>query len=452
MLNSYLGLAFAFLLPTALGLLVFRLLEVVSKTPTSNRLPNAVGCAVGTVIGWVLVTFCMRAQHAFGLSASNFYTLAIPAALCLALLAIVRQRALVTAPSGTYRATQSAKFGVVAIALLGLPLVLEADLQPLPGWDAWEFWAARAKVWFFTGDLADNRLQRNEEYPPAVSLMMLWVARAAGTWRDDLFSYISLIHLFAAGVVMFWALKTCLSQRAALLGVAFALGSPLVAVHAITGGYADLPLACALVVAVSLLISLPRAASPSKYLAPVGLAMCLPFYKIPGLFWLAIFLLGATAHFAYERVIGRNIVKKYGSRLVVLFACVLSIIATFALRTPDGALRVGNYTINFKLNDGVSFVFTELFIASSFLLLWVGLARCFVAKPKPLPTELASENWALTTIVALGLALAVAAVFLSNSIDWWADGSTFNRALVHLAPTAILLLITRGYWVHKKSR
>jgi hypothetical protein len=451
MLNALIGLVLAFMVPTVMGFLILRLMEISSKTPLHYRLPNVIGCAVGTVIGWIFITFCMRVQHALGLPASAHYTFAIPLALSLALLALVGRRAYVTAPIRATAIAPSTMISVTVIALLGLPLVLEAGLQPLPGWDAWDFWAARAKVWFFTGDLADNRLLRNEDYPPAVSLMMLWVARAAGAWRDDLFSYISLLHLFSAGVVMYWALKSRSSNRVALVGVAFALGAPLIAVHAITGGYVDLPLACALVVAVSLLMCLPRRAALSQYAVPIALALCLPFYKIPGLFWFAIFLMGAVAHIAVGRAPIDELRKKYMPHAVTAIALAITIFLVATLRSPQEALRIGNYTIKFKLNDGASFVFTELFVTGSFLLLWIGIGRFFAIKHNSPTSELKSEIGALTTIVTLGFAFVVAAVFLSNSIEWWADGSTLNRALIHLAPTAILLVIIQAYSALKTS-
>jgi hypothetical protein len=451
MLKPFIGLGLAFVIPTALGFLILRVLETIAKTPLANRLPNLVGCAAGTVIGWVFITFCMRMQHALALPASRLYTLAIPLALSLSLLAIVGRRAYLPS-ANTVTSRSAADVTVLAmIALLVVPLIFEVGLQPLPGWDAWDFWAARAKIWFYTDDLADNRLQRNENYPPAVSLMMLWVARAAGAWRDDLFAYVSIIHLVSASLVMYWALKSRSSDRVGLVGVALALGAPLIAVHAVTGGYADLPLAGTLVIAASLLMCLPRNATLSQYAIPVALALCLPFYKIPGLFWFAIFLGGAGTHFAYNHASSSHPRLKYARRAVWLLAIALATLLALALRSPGEGLKIGNYTIKFNLNDGAFFVFNELFVAGSFLLLWIGLGGYFALKHSSSTSNLQVQIRALTTIVALGLVFVLAAVFLSNNLEWWADGSTLNRALIHIAPTAVLLVVIQAYSALNKS-
>lgn len=445
MLNAFIGLSLAFIIPTLLGFLTLRLIENITKTPMSNRLPNWIGCAAGTVLGWVLITFSMRIQHALSLPASRLYTLAIPLALSVGLLAVLGRRAHLASVPWANSRSAFVLGGIVAIALLTLPLLLEVGLQPLPGWDAWEFWAARAKVWFFTGDLADNRLQRNEDYPPAVSLMMLWVARAAGAWRDDLFSYISVFHLLSAGLVMYWALARRASHRAALVGIALALAAPLIAVHAVTGGYADLPLACALVVATSLLINLHRPAPLSQYLMPLALALCLPFYKIPGFFWFAIFLVGAATFFASDRHANTASSSKWVRYAGLPVAIALAALVTFVLRSPAETLKIGNYSLKLSLNDGAFFIFNELFATGSFLLLWLGLTRYFAVIPRRGMSALSVEIRALNVIVVLGLAFVLAAVFLSNSLEWWADGSTLNRALIHIAPTGILLLIVQTY-------
>jgi hypothetical protein len=445
MLSAFIGLGLAFFIPVLLGFLTLRFFEVITKTPISHRLPNLVACAAGSILGWVLITFCLRFQHTLGLPASRLYTLAIPLALSVALLALLGRRAHVASVSRTHARSVFVSAGAVAITLLTLPLLLEVGLQPLPGWDAWEFWAARAKVWFFTGDLADNRLLRNEDYPPAVSLMMLWVARAAGAWRDDLFSYISVFHLLSAGVVMYWALARRASRWAALVGIALALGAPLIAVHAVTGGYADLPLACALVVATSLLINLHRPALQSQYLVPLALALCLPFYKIPGLFWLAIFLAGAATFFVADRHASTASGSKWVRYAGLLVALALAAVVMLVLRSPAETLKIGNYSLKLGLNDGAFFVFNELFVTGSFLLLWLGLTRYITTMPRRDTPPLSAEIRALNVIVALGLAFVLAAVFLSNNLEWWADGSTLNRALIHLAPTGILLLIVKAY-------
>jgi hypothetical protein len=445
MLNSYLGLAFAFIIPTVLGFLILRLLEFIAKTPLSNRLPNLVACGVGTVIGWVFITFCMRVQHALGLPSSLIHTFALPLTLCISLLTIVRNQVNIPDSNRAAGTSRSMIVGIFMITLLGLPLVLEAGLQPLPGWDAWEFWATRAKVWFFTGDLADNRLQRNEEYPPAVSLMMLWVARAVGEWRDNLFSYISLLHLFSASLVMYWALQTRTSGHVALIGVGLALGAPLIAVHAITGGYADLPLACTLAIAASLLMCLPRGAALSHYMVSVGLALCLPFYKIPGVFWLAFFLLGALTHFYCSHTSEKATRIKHLSRTLVQIMVALATLALVFLRFTNENLKIGNYVIRFTLNDGTLFVINELFVSGSFLLLWLTFGFYFVSKTQKPPADVIAPIQALKTIVVLGVAFVLSAVFLGNTLEWWADGSTLNRALIHIAPTAILLVVFLAY-------
>ncbi len=447
MLSLFFGLLLAYSIPTLLGFLTLRALEATAKVPTANRLPTLVVGAAGTIVGWVLVTLTMRAQHTFGLTPSRLFTLAIPLVIALALLAALRRQAFAGNPFGPVR-----PLTVCVLALLALPLLAELGLQPLPGWDAWEFWAARAKVWFFTGDLGDNRLQRNEDYPPAISLMMLWIARAANAWRDDLFGTISFLHLLSAATVIFWALRNRLGENYALVAVAFTLGAPLLAVHGVTGGYADLPLACALVSAAALLLCV-RTESPSlsQYAVPALLGLCLPFYKIPGIFWMIIFFVGLATHLLSRRPTSSSQTFSRRSAVICVFLVSL-IVVVLAFIAPQGAVKIGNYTIKFAVNDGAAFIFNELFITASFMLLWLGVAILYSRTPSHALPNIKSARTALSIIVVLGLVFVLAAVFFSNSLEWWADGSTLNRALIHIAPTAILLAVVQAYSMLEKSQ
>ena len=447
--SSTLGLFFAFCVPSLLGFALLHALERLFPARARTILPFIPAVALGTLIGWLCVTFSMRVQHKLGFPATGLYTFAFPLVFASVLFLFSRRRSRVIPLKqleGSMERINWLPFWVI-VAMLALPLLFEVGLQPLPGWDAWEFWAARAKVWFFTGDLSDNRLQRNEEYPPAISLMMLWIARGADAWRDDLFGYVSLIHYLSAAAIMYWALATRFGIHSACVGVLFALGAPMLAVHSTVGGYADLPLACVLAAGSSLLLALNSTGKFADYALPIVLALCLPFYKIPGIFWMAILFIGIGIHDCFNAIVDRPKARVWRIALVVGLA--LGAVAVLGFESsssqPASVFQIGNYTLRFALNDGALFVFTELFIAGSFLVLWFAVAQTYFGQSGRRELESSAAILSLSVVVVLGLVFVLSAVFLTNTLDWWQDGSTLNRALIHVAPTAILLVVVYGF-------
>lgn len=425
------------------------MLETLFPPSTRPPLPTVPTVAVGTLVGWLLVTFWLRTQHRLGLPATGIYTFAFPLVFASALLLLSRSLARKPPPdtvTTSFKRIDWIPFGVLLVTF-GLPLFVEVGLQPLPGWDAWEFWAARAKVWFFTSDLSDNRLQRNEDYPPAISLMMLWVARGAHAWRDDLFGYVSLIHYLCAAAIMYWALTTRFGLRPACVGVFFALGAPLLAVHSTVGGYADLTVAGVLVAGASSLLVLRSARKLTDYALPILLSFALPFYKIPGLFWMTILLIGLGVHYYSGALIERAKAQKWKIALVTGLTLIVvgALALTLSSSQPTAMYQIGNYTLTPSLNNGALFVLTELLITGSFLGLWVAVAHTYFGQIMRFEPESYGAILPLFVIVFLGLAFVLSAVFFSNTLDWWQDGSTLNRALIHVAPTAILLVMACGF-------
>jgi hypothetical protein len=263
------GLTASLLLPWFTGLVFTRALLL-----KSGRYNWFVVIGQGYFVGLLATTVIIRLSDWAG-AGLHFWGLAATLAL-LGIIGVVIQ----LPQTGTGRSPAIAlsipswqKAAVtVFLALLAwryLTILQELMLRPLYAWDAWMNWAPKAIVWFHIEHLVEfvNPEQwllqgpdsndytlgnmAASRYPPAVPLIMLWSMMGAGTWDH---SYLFLPWILAAinlGLALYGHLRlNGSSVLTATLACYLLLSMPLLNVHTVLVGYADIWLAAAFSLAV----------------------------------------------------------------------------------------------------------------------------------------------------------------------------------------------------------
>jgi hypothetical protein len=425
--------AFTLALPAAVGTCA---LLAISRS--CRAMPLSFVFGAGTVLGWLIVVLSMIAQTYLALPSDRLYTLAIP--LLVSVIAVGRLLTL----SDTRIAVSGLRPQKLSIAELSLLLALAIQCwfvffsffgSTMQGWDAWEFWGVRAKVWFLTDDIWDNRLGTNQSYPPTVSLFMVWMARGLGNWNDSLVTLPWAAFYVATLLSVYGAIRLMSSRVLALIGANVAASMGLLASHAATPGYADLPLALAVTTSIGFVIGWFRFRTNWGFvvLALVFAAFAATM-KIPGIMW-ALIVVAALVLMRFSTLTRpRYMLWICGTAAVALVAGLL-----YGQRL---GLKIGIYELR-AFNDNLSLFIEHGIELASFGLVALSVLFYLEFGIKRLSQIDELSRFALYFLL-LTLTFLSVSVGFTNSVDFWADGSTLGRALVHVVPGTVLLLFVVG--------
>lgn len=333
---------------------------------------------------------------------------------------------------------------------------LEIVWRPLFPWDAWMNWAPKAKVWFEHRSLVPfvstgQWLQQTDpevytlgawHYPPLVPLLQLWPALALDRWDESLINLPWLSGGLALGLGFYGQLRLLGAGFGyALLFTYLLLSLPILDAHIVLAGYAELWVVIFYLLATLALLRWFRERDPLQGLLALSLALALPLIKVPGLVWLLSFLPALAVLLLPLRWLlaaGGMVL------LLVLWFLVfggqfeLPGIGTVILTTEQ--IRVP-YLIDTRLDYrpavwaalgkhlGMYANWHLLGYLTPLALLWILLTR---------PRDRAV--WAISTLLATGLLALGLVFFFSYRADWIIDGTTTNRALLHVLPLVVILL------------
>lgn len=253
------------IVPTALALLAIVLPWALGERIIAGRRGSSESCLFLIGSGWLLGQGLAAAG--LWLTRGSDGTLRVRFLLAALMGAIIWQW--VTRPSNRQPRPEPASSGRcpalwnVVLILIGAGLLLKLLIAvatnfglPIRGDDAISLWQFKAKSIVTLGklpvDSADPFFMggSNPHYPPTLPLMAAWVPLVQGQWSEFAGTLIWPLTWVALVMMLGGGLQPFIGRIAAWV-VAYAVGSmPLVWVHVMRPGYADLPLAAYITAAV----------------------------------------------------------------------------------------------------------------------------------------------------------------------------------------------------------
>ena len=204
-------------------------------------------------------------------------------------------------------------------------LLVEATTRPLYPWDAWMQWATKARVWFELKAIVpfapfDVWLPANgavyfdaaPHYPATVPLWQVWSALLIGRWDDAHTNLAWWCTAVAIGLLVYGFLRSAGGSRwLAIVGAWLAGSLPIANVHVALAGYADLPMAAYVTLAMLAGWRWARLRRAEDLLLLLLCLVALPTIKNPGKAWLVLLLPGiAVAALAALGAAGRRLDRR----------------------------------------------------------------------------------------------------------------------------------------------
>ena len=330
-------------------------------------------------------------------------------------------------------------------------IVDEAWLRPVFAWDTWIAWAAKAKVWFESGQSAhyvapaawiggtdaDARTSLAWHYPELLSRIDLWLASASGAWNEAAIglAWPALWLALLLGCYGQWRALGLSRPRAVL--AAYVLGSlPLINVHAALAGYADLWIATILVFAVLAWQRWLTHGERAQLALCVVLLALLPLIKFEGMVW----AVALAALIAFGVVPPR---WRLGGIAIALALAALAVLLSWWLKlawltAALGILGGGSGGRSATSLFGVLRAFgSGLFAQYNWHLLWLLLPALVALRWRTLRDERALALLAL--FVAGALVFVVGLFALTPAAKWAESNTAINRLVLQIVPVAVSL-------------
>jgi hypothetical protein len=323
-------------------------------------------------------------------------------------------------------------------------LAYEVVLQPLYPWDAWTQWATKAKVWSalrgmapfisYTQWLAGNPgyVDTAPHYPATVPLLQAWIALALGRFDDALVNLPWLTIYVALGLGIYAQLRRLdVAAPLALIVTYMGLSLPLLDTHVALAGYADLPVAATVALGMLALMrwERDRARVDLVYVA-IAIAL-LPTLKVPGVVWAATLLLGLLIA-AFGRSWRRILLVTLGIAAACAVVVALLFRGKFVSVSGQSQAEIAEPMV------------ANLFLFDNWHLLWYVVPVAIA-----LGWRDALRMRGTSVAFVAGFAFLWATFALTRAGNWVADYTTVNRAVLHIAPAA---LVFAGYLFARQGK
>ena len=319
--------------------------------------------------------------------------------------------------------------GLATVRVAGI--ALETWWRPLFPWDAWDIWAPKTKIWFFSRDLGNFYGHFDNGYPPAINLIQLWSSLGLGTWDDARMNMAWPLMLGALGLAAYGQARAVGATPLVASITAWAMTSlPILNVHAVLAGYADLPLAVVYGMAAMALIVWSITGSWQQLVLAVAFAAMPPLYKIPGVIW-SLTLVPAALVALLVRA-PRRTALRWAVGLVAL-----TIVAGAYLYARHRNFALTLYQAQVRPHDSTGFITDNYLILGNYHLLWYALLVAVLLCARQ---AVSAALRPATVLLATGLGFLAASFFFTNSAQWWGDYGTINRATLHFAPLVVFYL------------
>ena len=413
-----------------------------------------IGC--GFFAGAFVITLWMRTLSLIGLQFS-LASIALPIVLATAALAVFAWRSPRTRTATPPAATLSRGQRLVMVALLAwlgfrfVLLLLEVIWTPLYPWDAWIQWATKARVWYALGHIvpfgrteawfaANGAIwfDASPNYPATIPLWQVWSSVALGRWDDALMNLPWWLASVAFAVAVHGALRMGgVGALGAVAGAWLVSSLPLANVHVALAGYADLPMAAYFALAALSVWRWSQARTLANATLALLLAVACMTIKTPGLVWALTLLPGVVLALMPQR----------GSRVVA--AALVVMLAVLAVLAQTAPVVLG-YRLHLDFAPPWAALIDSLFLLGNWHLLWYAVIAGAVLARYELRTPALS---ALSATVGAGVLFLVIAFSFTNARNWVTDQTTVNRAILHIAPLALVwtILIVHAWLARRRS-
>ncbi len=350
------------------------------------------------------------------------------------------------------------QIGVVILLIIWLVLRFmgiahELLISPLYPWDAWSTWAVKARVWFEHRQLVpfvspEQWLIPSEEtfytieawhYPSFTPLVHLWMALFIGEFNEPLINLPWWGCAVALGLASYGQVRQLgMSSFTGVLFVYLLLSLPILNVHTVLAGYADLWLASIYSLATMSLLNGIQSGCLRLFLMSIILALMLPFIKVEGSIWLFTLVIAGLAGYLSQRSFSLLLVS---SMLIViggLFMGGIKIplwgVGTWELTPRYLQLPpLGHFAIKFE-NTAPAFI-DNLFWLNNWHLLWylaLVTVILIIANRAILKTD--KICWVATVLVLTGVSILFVVFFLTDASQWARNYTSLNRVLLHVVP------------------
>jgi hypothetical protein len=442
-----------------LGWGVAWLLGIVIVAALLRAVPKSGGVRAWTIgagffVGAFVLTLWMRALSRFGVP-FGIASIAAPLGVATAALAWYSWpvwRAASFAKSSMPRGERWLFYGLAAwLGVRFVVLLLDVLFTPLYPWDAWIQWATKARVWYALGHIvpfgrsdawfaANGALwfDASPNYPATVPLWQVWSSVALGRWDDALMNVPWWLTAVAFAVAIFGALRLAgMNAAVATVGAWVVTSLPLANVHVALAGYADLPMAVYYALAAIAAWQWSQRRTLGHAVLALILAVACVTIKTPGVVWAATLVPGVVLALA----------PRHGPRLVAVgLAAVLLTLAVLAQTDPV----VLGYRLHLDFAPAWQALVASLFLLGNWHLAWyVVIAATIVGWKDLRAPPLAS----LSVTVGGGVLFLLVAFAFTNARNWVSDQTTINRALLHVAPLAVVwtMLVLHSWYLRQRA-
>ena len=375
-------------------------------------------------------------------------------ALSLALI-IYYKRSLFELPSfGSLKEQQNILYfmGLLLVIYHVYHMIVQNNALPLIAWDSWNGWVAKAKIWYYHGfnePLVDRLVWLKSEseftnpiahYPDGLSLLYLINSGIWG-WSETQLNAI-FPAMFIAFLLMFYGNVKLLteSKNCAWLAVILLIAIPIVNIHIILAGYADIWVAAYL--AMSVFNTQYFLSQPSKKLFVIItiFAIAMLMFKLESWIWMAIFVS------AYLLSVMSKTKRLWLSILFISVCIIWYFNDGISISLPMGELifkpnliqipALGSFSLTY-LNTTDALI-EALFLSNSWNILWYSLPVLII-----LPFKIKDKSLLLLPSIFLIFTLMFLFVlfYMTYASDFANDFTSSNRIVMHVVPVYIYLLI-----------
>ncbi len=275
-------------------------------------------------------------------------------------------------------------------------------------------------------------------YPMVPGLVLAWFGMCGGRW-DEFGVNLAHWNYYAALLLLFHEnLRARVGAQAALVGTYLLSGFPLLLVHAVSAGYADLPLAIFVCFTGAYAYRYAREGRRDDLLLALGFAAAMPLFKLEGKVLLPLGLAAIAAAVAWRRGrprpgaiwIGAALLAALGVAGLLVLAHLYGAPGPPFLRSVWGNLLPGNRIalVAGPLGDHFGWFFNNWMI--------VGTVTAAVFPWLSIRFARHAEH----VLALYGLALLGAFLYLfcvGNAYLWLVSGTVVNRSFLQILPALL---------------
>lgn len=460
------GLVIALLLPWALGCVWVSLLWKKSGNRSRSRLVDSLFVlGYGYPSGIIMVTIIMRSASYFDIRL-DFLPLSLFIGACISVAAYLHWSIPNRSTHPNYCRSNSPHTWekIVTLVLLSLLFVrfgnmfMEIVWRPLFPWDAWMHYAPKAIVWSEWHDLIPvvshvewinnpNKLQYtfgSSSKLPTLSLIHTWHALGLGYWDQSLLNIPWWLCSISLGFAFYSQSRIYgVNHIAAMIFTYLLLSIPYTNVNVILAGYAEIWVATVYVMVIMAFFNWIKHREIKQAIVALFFALLCTQTKLPGVMWVLMLIPAFISVILPTRVF----VALAVSIPLVLFITFINIELLYEV-TGRHSLIISKELIQLPYLGPISYhsivwskIVENLFISSSWHLLWflsmlLSIRYLFVKR---------TPNFIIMPTIILLLTyfsfLVIVYVF-SDRYLWVVDSTQFNRAIFHITPALIFIMLT----------